>query len=184
MNKTQIDGIEIKRTYRPARIICDVISLVMIVMLTKLGFDLAYYTSKFLGAMGLIGPLSFPAFGIVLCAAYIMLSFRGKKFGRLKITGQNAQKIYDWWTFSMSLIKIPLLMAMFEGIYIFREWAATGESTISVIPMILYAAVAAAVTWFAVRRTKFLAEVKEPQKNNSAVKVKVKVVDEDDDKEK
>lgn len=183
MAKTQIGGIEIKRTYRPSRIICDVISLVMIVMITKLGINMAYYTAKFLGVMGLLVPLAFPAAGIALCVAYVKLSFRGMKFGRLKIPKQNAQKIYNWWTFSMALIKIPLLMAMFEGIYIFREWAALGESKVSIIPLILYVLIAAAVIWFSVRRTGKLCEVKkEPKKSNPSVKVKVKVVD-DDNKE-
>ena len=178
-HKAFIGGIETKRTYRPSRIICDVITLVMIIMLTKLGFDLAHYTGKFLGALGMLVPLGLPAAGFALCAAYAVLSFRGMKFGRLKITKQNAQNVYNWWTFSMALIKIPMLMAMFEGIYIFREWAAVGESTISIIPLILYVLIAAAVTWFSVRRTKFLAAVKEQKKNDSAVKVKVKIADDE-----
>ena len=182
MTKTQIGGIEIKRTYRPSRIICDVITLVMIIMITKLGIDLAHYTAKFLGVMGLLVPLAFPAVGIVLCVVYVSLSFRGMKFGRLKIPKQNAQKIYDWWTFSMALIKIPLIMALFEGIYIFREWAALGESSISIIPLILYVLIAAVVTWFAVRRTGRLCEVKKPVKDDSAVKVKVKVADDEEKK--
>lgn len=180
MAKTQIGGVEIKRTYRPARIICDVITLVMIAVIAKLGIDIAHYTSKFLGAMGLIVPLSFPVTGILLCVVYIRLSFSGLKFGRLKISKQNAQRIYDWWTFSMALIKIPLLMAMLEGVFIYREWAAAGESTASKIPLILYVMIAAAVTWFSVRRTKFLAGVKEEKKNDPAVKVKVRVADDED----
>lgn len=179
MTNTQIGGFEVTRTHRPARMICDVITLVMIIIIIKLGIDLAYYTAKFLGAMGLIVPLSFPAAGIALCAVYIKLSLSGLKFGRLKITKQNAQKIYDWWTFSMALIKIPLLMAMFEGIYIFREWAAVGKSTISVIPLILYVLTAAAITWFSVRRMRRLCEVKKPVKNDSAVKVKAKIADDE-----
>ena len=180
MTKTQIGNVEIKRTYRPVRIVCDVITLVLLIIIGKIGFDLTF-TAKFLGWTGLLAPLAFPAVGIALCVIYIKLSFRSMKFGRLKITKQNAQKVYDWWTFTMSLVKIPLLLALFNGEFIYRDWAGTGESSINITIFIdvLFAAI---IIWFAVRRMKAICEVKQPEKTDSAVKVKVKIADDDENK--
>lgn len=183
MIKTQIGGVEIKRTYRPARIICDVITFVLLIIIGKIGLDLTF-TAKFLGWTGLLVPLAFPAAGIALCVAYIKLSFRGMRFGRLKITNQNAQKIYEWWTFSMSLVKIPLMLALFNGEFIYRDWAGTGQPIGINIPIIIDVLFAALIVWFSIRRMKALCEVKKPVKNDSAVKVKVKIADDNNDKNK
>lgn len=180
MTKTQIGGVEIKRTYRPMRIICDVISLVLLIIIVKIGLDLTF-TAKFLGWTGLIVPLMFPAVAIALCVMYVKLSFRSMKFGRFKIIKQNAQKIYDWWTFTLSLVKIPLMIALFNSELIYRDWAGTGESVEINIPVIVDVLFAAVIIWFSIRRMKKLCEVKkETQKTDSAVKVKVKIADDED----
>lgn len=177
MVKTQIGGVETERTYRPARIVCDVVSLVLFVVIAKLGTGLTE-TSKFLETTGLIVPLMFPAAAIALCAAYIWLSFHGARFKRLKITEQNAQTVYDWYTFTMSLVKIPLMIALLNGEFIYRDWAAFGTLVIGA-PIIIDVLLAALIIWFAAHRIKALCEMKQPEKTDSAVKVKVKVVDDE-----
>lgn len=173
----KIGNVEIRRTYRPARIVCDVVTLAALVVVTKNAADLLMQTKNFLGFVGAL-PLLFPAAGIGMCAAYIILTFKSLKFKRYKITKQNAQNVYDWWAFSLSLVKVPLLLAMFEGEYQFLYWAVTGKSRFG-IALLLYILLAVIIIRLMIHRIRSLTVVKKVQKDESTVKVKARTADED-----
>ncbi len=172
----KIGDIEIKRTYRPTRIVCDAASLAALVVIVKNGLDLLI-TRKFLGFAGVL-PLLFPAVGIGLCVAYVLLTFRSRKFKRYKITKLNAQSVYERWAFSLALAKVPLLIALFEGEYMFLYWAATGQSKFSVmIPV--YVLLSVIIIRLMMHRIKSLTAFKKVQKDDKVVKVRAKIDDDD-----
>ena len=178
--KTKIGGVEIKRTYRPTRIVCDIVSLALLVVIIVNTLDLMRF-SKIAAGIGIL-PLLFPLAGFGMCAAYILLTFRSFKFNKYKITKQNAQSVYDWWAFSLSLVKVPLLLALFDGEYMYLGWAESGKTRFSVF-IFLYLILALIIIRLMKYRFKALTAVKKTAKDNSAVKVKARLADDDKDKQ-
>ena len=178
MKNTKIGNIEIKRTYRPTRIVCDVVSLAMLVVIIINTLDLMKF-AKIAAGIGIL-PLLFPLAGFGMCAAYIRLTFRSLKFGKYKITKQNAQSVYDWWAFSLSLIKVPLLFALFDGEYMYLGWAESGQMSFSFL-ILAYLLIAIIIIRLMSHRFKALTAVKKTENDKGAVKVKAKVVDDEND---
>lgn len=175
-----IGKIPIKHTYRPAQIICDVLSLAALVIITKNAFDTLFQTRAFLAYVSYIS-LLFPAAGAAMCAAYLVLTCKSLKFGKYKVTRQNAQGFYNWWAFSLALIKLPLFMILFELEYSFTVWAVTGSAPISVMT-VLYALLAVILIRLTVHRLAALTEVKRERNDDStAIRIKTKVADKNND---
>lgn len=179
MKNTKIGNIEIKRTYRPTRIICDIVSLAMLVVITINTLDLMKF-AKFAAGVGIL-PLLFLLIGLGMCAAYVFLTFKSLNFKRYKITKQNAQKVYDWWAFSLSLVKVPLMLALFDAEYMYLDWAEDGELAFSVWGL-LFLMLAVIIIRLSAHRIKALTAVKKIKKDDSAVKVRAKLADDDDDR--
>lgn len=179
--ETMLGGVEVKRTYRPARIICDVISLAGVIVIVKIANGL-FVTGKFLGWVGTGFPLLFILAAVGICVAYVLCCFTGGKFEKYTITKKNAQSVYDWWTFLLSLVKIPLLLALLNGEFMFRNWAAVGKAG-SVIPLVLDALIAAVILRLMKHRITSLTKVKKENSDDSAVKVKAKLADEEKDED-
>lgn len=180
IKKTKIGGVEIRRTYRPARIICDVVSLAVLVVIVMIAYNLITAPERFEDGVWIM-PLLFPAAGIGLCAAYVVLTFKSLKFKRYKITGENAQSVYDWWAFLLSLAKVPLLLALFEGEYQIRDLVMTGEMRFG-IAFLLYLLLTVIIIRLMTHRIKALTAVKKARKDESTVKVKARIADDNDDK--
>lgn len=177
---TKLGGVEIKRTYRPTRIVCDIISLALLVVIIKITIDLMKL-SRFVAGIGIL-PLLFPIAGFGMCAAYVFLTFKSLKFNKYKITKQNAQRVYDWWAFSLSLVKVPLLLALFEGEYMYRVWAYDIANSRFSIWVLLYPLLAVIIMRLSAHRIKALTAVKKTEKDSSAVKVKAKLADDKQEK--
>lgn len=175
----KIGNVEIKRTYRPARIVCDVISLALVVVIVILAINQIVTTYRFLWGKGIVLSLLFPLAGVGMCVVYTVLVLKGAKFKRYNITKQNAQSVYDWWAFALALVKLPLLMALIEGEFIYSEWAAEGHAGFSLI-IVLYLLLAVIIIRLMLHRIKTLTAVKKAESGDSAVKVKVKIADDDD----
>lgn len=173
--------IPIKHTYRPAQIICDVLSLAALVIITKNAFDTLVQTRGFLAYVSYIS-LLFPLFGIGMCAAYLILTFKSLKFGKYKVTRQNAQSVYNWWAFSLALIKLPIFMVLFELEYAFAVWAMNGVAPFSMV-ILLYILLAVILIRLTVHRLAALTAVKREKKDDTAIKVKAKVADKKHDKD-
>ena len=182
MKKTKIGGVEIKRTYRPTRIVCDIVSVPLLAMLVKITADLMVYSNIVVGVGKL--PLLFPLAGFGMCAAYVFLTFKSLKFGKYKITKQNAQSVYDWWAFSLSLVKLPLLFALFEGEYMYLVWVTDIRSSSFNIRILLYPLIAVIILRLSAHRIKALTAVRKSSKNEDTVKVKARLADDKQEKNK
>lgn len=180
--KMTIGNIPIKHTYRPAQIICDVLTLAGLVIIAKNAFDTLADTKGFLGYVSLVS-LLFPAAALGMIAAYLILTCKSLKFGKYKITKKNAQSVYNWWAFSLALIKLPLFMVVFELEYSFTVWAITGRTPISMM-ILLYALLAVILIRLTAHRLAALTEVKRAEADNSsAIRIKTKVADKNKDDE-
>ena len=180
MHKTKINDIEIKRTYRPTRIVCDIVSLAMLVVIVVNTLDLMRF-STFAAGIGIL-PWLFPLAGFGMCAAYVFLTFKSLKFGKYKITKQNAQSVYEWWAFSLSLVKVPLLFALFEGEYMYLSWAEHGKTSFSFL-IFAYLLLALIIIRLMSHRFKALTAEKKTAKDNSTVKVKARLAEDNNDKQ-
>lgn len=181
IKKTKIGNIEIKRTYRPTRIVCDVVTLALLIVLIKITVDLMKYSS-FVEGVGIL-PLLFPFAGFAMCGAYVFLTFKSLKLKRYKITPQNAQPVYDWWAFSLSLVKVPLLFAMSEGEYMYYVWASDIRNSSFSIWILVYLLLAVIILRLMSHRFKALTAVKKTAKNEDAVKVRAKLADDKQEKD-
>lgn len=178
----KIGNVQVKRTYRPARVICDIASLAAVVVIITMSSGL-FGVYKFLGFLGAPSFL-IPAAAVGICAAYVILTFKSLKFKRYKITANNAQNVYNWWAFALSLVKLPLLLALFEWMLIYAEWAATGEKKFSFV-ILLYVLLAVIIIRLLLHRIATLTKEEKNTADSSVVKVKAKIADPaDDDKEK
>ena len=168
--------IPIKHTYRPAQIICDVLTLAGLVIIAKKAFDTLAQTRGFLGYVSLFS-LLFPAAGIGMCIAYLILTFKSLRFGKYNVTRQNAQNVYNWWAFSLALIKLPIIMVLFEMEYSFSVWSMTGRAPFGVM-ILLYVLLAVILIRLTAHRLAALTAVKREQKDDhAAIKIKARVVE-------
>lgn len=127
----------VKHSYKIARLVSDVLSLGITVliftsavrfmgeysdMLRLIGKDNvdmidSEYRVDF--SRGYLWVIVFPVIAAGVIAAYLVLTFKSRKFDRYNITKQNAQSVYNWYAFCVSVCKIPLLMCVFDVMYNF-----------------------------------------------------------------
>ena len=151
----KIGKITVRRSYKPSRIICDVISLAGAAVIV-------YMTERFInGTQGLSGERAalaaiFPVLALGVLAAYAVLTLKSHAFKKYKITKKNAQVIYDWYAFSVSLIKLPLLLIIFESMLTFQEISLGIAVNLMNIRLILYIFLIAIIIRMAIHRINTL----------------------------
>ena len=176
----KIGKITVRRSYKPSRIICDIISLAGAAVIV-------YITERFInGTQGLTGDrvaLSaiFPVLALGVLAVYAVLVLKSHAFKKYKITKKNAQVIYDWYAFSVSLIKLPLLLIIFESMLTFQEISLGIAVNLMNIRLILYIFLTAIIIRLAIHRVKTLSH---EEKSTDVVHVRAAVVDENEEREK
>lgn len=176
----KICKITVRRSYKPSRIICDVISLAGAAVIF-------YMTERFInGTQGLSGERAalaaiFPVLALGVLAAYAVLTLKSHAFKRYKITKNNAQDIYDWYAFSVSLIKLPLLLIIFESMLTFQEISLGIAVNLLNFRFILYIFLTAIIIRLAIHRVKTLSH---EEKSTDVVHVRAAVVDENEEREK
>ena len=176
----KIGKITVRRSYKPSRIICDVISLAGAAVIV-------YMTERFInGTQGLSGERAalaaiFPVLALGVLAAYAVLTLKSHAFKRYKITKKNAQDIYDWYAFSVSLIKLPLLLIIFESMLTFQEISLGIAVNLLNFRFILYIFLTAIIIRLAIHRVKTLSH---EEKSTDVVHVRAAVVDENEEREK
>lgn len=180
INKMKIGGVEVKRRFTPARIVCDAVSLAAALVIVVIGVQHIAMVSSYAAPLGLAVLLVFPVCAVGICAAYLKLTLKSREFKRYKITKQNAQSVYDWWAFSLSLAKVPLLLALFNTEFIFRDLTNFKPADLFNIPIILEILLTVIIMRLARHRLVRLTEVKKVAENDSEVKVKVRVADDDE----
>ncbi len=176
----KIGKITVRRSYKPSRIICDVISLAGAAVIV-------YMTERFInGTQGLSGERAalaaiFPVLALGVLAAYAVLTLKSHAFKRYNITKKNAQDIYDWYAFSVSLIKLPLLLIIFESMLTFQEISLGIAVNLLNFRFILYIFLTAIIIRLAIHRVKTLSH---EEKSTDVVHVRAAVVDENEEREK
>lgn len=176
----KIASIEIKRRFRPARIVCDAFSLAVTVVIAVTAVRHLSQVFSILTALGFLALLLPPVCAVGICAAYLMLTLKDREFKRYKITEQNAQSFYDQWAFSLSLAKIPLLMLFFNIEFAFRDLTSSEPINLFSVPNILDVLLTIIIMRLARHRLVKLTAVKKEKKDDSSVKVKAKIADKDD----
>ncbi|MDE7230992.1 MAG: hypothetical protein K2N56_10980 [Oscillospiraceae bacterium] len=178
----KIANIEVKRRFRPARIVCDAFSLVMTVVVVVIAAQHFSQVFRILTGLGFLVVLLPPSCAVAICVAYLKLTLKDRKFKRYKITTENAQSVYDQWAFSLSLAKIPLLVAVFNVEFAFKDLTNVEPINLLSVPNILDVLLAVIIIRLMTHRIRALTAVKKARKDDSAIKIKAKIAD--DDKEK
>lgn len=175
----KLGKITVRRSYKPSRIICDVISLAGTAVIL-------YLTEHFINGENIVrenipAALVFPALAIAILAVYAVLVLKNHAFRGYEITKKNAQEIYDWYAFSVSLVKLPALLIVFESMLTFQEITLGIAVNLLNLRLLLYAVLIAVIIRMAVHRIKTLAK---KEIVSDAARVRAVVVDENDEKEK
>ncbi|MDE7399644.1 MAG: hypothetical protein K2N06_08970 [Oscillospiraceae bacterium] len=187
----------VKPRFKPARIAADVISLgiaAMIFVLT-VGFFPQYRAALSKAAeKDLYGILFkygesltyrhyfawiFPALAVVVIAVYLILTLKSHRFRKYKVTKDNAQSVYDWYAFAVSLCKIPALMAIFEIMYVFQRKMMFETVNPFSYQIVLYFVIIAVIIRFSVHKIRRITEIK-PKKVDDDSPIKVRIVDDDE----
>ena len=129
----------VKRTYKIAQLICDILSLGFVVMIVSLtiGFIDEYQeliatlgaehianiahtkdaTIKWRHWLSLICPL----LAVAVIAVYIVPILKSHKFSRYSVTKLTAQKCYETYAFFVSICKLPLLIIIIDYTMIIHD---------------------------------------------------------------
>lgn len=185
----------VKYKYNVARLVSDVFSLglaVMIVSVTK------YFLESYENMLDRIGAenveiiterfnsgfawqrwlaLIFPALVLALFAAYIILTLKSHPFKRYNVTKLTAQECWNVYALCASLCKIPILMGIFDAMYIFHQnMLGKRESPFS-LQIVLDVIIIAIIIRFGMHRIKGITASKtngeDPGEISDTVKVKI-----------
>ena len=175
----KIGKITVRRSYKPSRIICDIISLAGAAVIV-------YMTERFINSEAISGERAalsaiFPVLALGVLAVYAVLTLKNHAFKRYNITKKNAQDIYDWYAFSVSLIKLPLLLIIFESMLTFQEISLGIAVNMLNFRFILYIFLIVIIIRMAIHRVKTLSH---EEKSTDVVHVRAAVVDENEEREK
>lgn len=128
----------VKHSYKIARLVSDILSLGITVliftaairfideyrdMLRLIGKDnVDMIDSEYLAdfSQGYLWVIVFPVIAVGIIAAYLVLTLKSHRFEKYNITKRNAQSVYNWYAFCVSICKIPLLMGVFDIMYNFN----------------------------------------------------------------
>lgn len=190
----------VKRRFKPARIVADVISLgiAATIFVLTVGFFPRYRAALSKAAeQDLYGILFkygesltyrhyfawiFPALAVIVIAAYLILTLKSHEFRKYKITKDNAQAVYDWYAFAVSLCKIPALMAIFEVMYVFQRRMMFETVNPFSYQIVLYFVIIAVIIRFSVHKIRKITEIKR-EKAEDDCPIKVRIARDDDEDE-
>lgn len=192
----KIGNYSVKHSYKPARIISDVLSLgitVLIFFSTLNFFPLYKARINEIGAVNLAivaeyrYSLSYrqyfawiyPALAVIIFGVYLILILKNHRFAKYDITAANAQSVYDWYAFAVSLCKIPLLLAVLDMMYVFHQRMMFNEVRLFGFQYILYALLIVIVVRLSVHRIKGLTQKEKKSNKADDVDVKAKLADDD-----
>ncbi len=193
-----INGISVKRTYKPARIISDVISLgitgVIVYMTATFGARYKETVNSLPNVWELLEKYRyslatryrtawiFPALCAVIFAAYLILTMRSRTFKRVKITKGNAQSVCESYAFTVSLCKIPLLMIVFDYMYIVQQRLMFNRASLLSVSAVIYALMLAIIIRAGAHKLKAFTD-KDKQDSSTGGGVRAKLADDNEDKE-
>lgn len=189
----------VKPSFRVSRVVSDILSLgiaVVIVsatvnfiiqyrmMLKKIGEDgVSTIESEYISSItwGYWLSLIFPALAAGVFAAYLILTLTGtRKLAKYNVTKRNAQEVYNWYAFCVSLCKIPLLMGIFDIMYIYQQRMLGANVSLFSLQVLLDIVIIALIIRFTMHRIRKITETKDSAKGADDSVVKIRVVDKDD----
>lgn len=184
-----IGKIPVKHTYKPARIISDVISLgeAFVIVYLTIGFfprykeavntapNIAELVSRYRYSLAYRQYYAwiFPALAAVVFAVYAILVLKSHRMEKYAITKQNAQSVYDWYAFAVSLCKIPILLGVFEIMYITQQRLMFKKVSLFSMQLLLYAIVVVIIIRLSVHRIKAMTKPAPRKEENGGVKAKI-----------
>ena len=188
----------VKHSYKLARIISDVLSLAIAYLI--LNATLNFFT-QYKQAINRIGNENFdvvkqyryslayrqyfawifPALVLGIFIAYLILILKNHKFAKYNVTKQNAQAVYDWYAFSVSVCKLPLFMALFDMMYIFHQRMMFNRVSLFSFLSVLCAMIILIIIRLSVHRIRALTITEKPAKAAESGGVKAKIADDDDE---
>ncbi len=195
----------VKHTYRISRLVADVLSLGLAVLIVSATVMFFQQYDAFLEQFMLITEeakqtllennpnyewkqwlaLIFPALALAVFVAYIVLVCKSHKLSRYNVTKLTAQKCWEAYAFCVSLCKLPVLIIIINIMCVAHDkllpipvygYKWFGFDT--VLPILLYGIIAAVI----IRRTMHrLTNItaKQPQKSNT-IKLRATVADNTD----
>lgn len=186
----------VKHSYKIARLISDVFSLgiAVVIVSVTMGFFRQYnalldqmrigndnvesivqnFDSSIVWRQWLA--LIFPALVLAIFAAYLILTLKSHKFSRWQVTKLTAQECYDTFAFCVSLCKIPALLAVFDVMYIVHNKLLFMNVSWFSLQVLLDAVMIAIIIRFTMHRLDSIT-AKPEKKDNGTVKVRAVVVE-------
>ncbi len=180
----------VKHSYKIARLVSDVFSLGLAVLIfsATVGFFREYWTmlagigeenlNKILAEHDpmLVNrqwfALIFPALVVAVFAAYIVLCLKSHPFKRYNVTKLTAQSCRDIYVFCASLCKIPLLMGIFDVMYIVCGNILGGNEPPFSLQILLDALIIAIIIRFGIHRVMTITEKKSDAPDSGTITVK------------
>ena len=186
----------VKHSYKLARIISDVLSLAIayLILNATLNFFKQYklainkignenlsivYKYGYSLAYRQYFAWIFPGLILGVFAAYLILVLKSHKFAKYNVTKQNAQAVYDWYAFAVSLCKLPLFLGIFDMMYIFHQRMMFNKVSLFSIQIILDVFIILIIVRLSVHRIRWLTRTEKPTKAESGG-VKAKIVDDEE----
>ncbi len=189
----------VKRSFRIARIVSDVFSLGIAVVIFSVTVNFIAQFQAMLRQIGSEGvsaiesdhiaafswsywlALIFPALVVGVFAAYLILTMTSRKFTKYNITKRNAQSVYNWYAVCVSVCKIPVLMGIFDIMYIFHQRMLGVNISLFSMQILLDIVIVAIIIRFTVHRIRTITKPEDNVKSADDSVVKVRVVDKDDE---
>ncbi len=183
----------VKYKYKVARLVSDVFSLglaVLIVSVTRYFLDSYEQLLDSIGAENveilteqyIAGfewrrwlALIFPALVVALFAAYIILTLKSHPFKRYNVTKLTAQECWNVYALCASLCKIPILMGIFDVMYIFHQNMLGQKESPFSLQLILDAIIIAIIIRLGMHRIRSITAPKETEKDEENISDSAKV---------
>ena len=181
----KIGNYTVKYTFKPARIICDIISLGMAVFsaMSAASFTVNHPEIKLeMARTDLITLWSFPAVCAAVLLVGVILTLKSRRFEKYSITKDNAQSVFDWYVFEVSLCKLPLLFSAIEAELIFEAWLVGTEISFFSVTYIFCALIFVIIIRFSAHRITALTKTNN-NKTGKNVFIKSDVVEDDKNKD-
>lgn len=192
----------VKHSYKLARIICDVLSLAIAYLilnatlnfftqyklaLTKItnggNFEIVYEYGYSLAYRQYFAWI-FPGLVFIVFGVYLLLVLKSHKFAKYDVTKQNAQAVYDWYAFAVSLCKLPLFLGIFDMMYIFHQRMMFNMVSLFSLQLILDVFIIIIIIRLSVHRIRWLTRSEKPDKKADSGGVKAKIADDTDKSDK
>lgn len=174
----KVGNYTVKYTYKPARIISDVISLGMaaFAIISAVSFTEKHPEIQLdMAKMDLITLWIFPAICIITVIICVLLTLRSPRYEKYSITKDNAQSVFDWYLFELSLCKLPVLLSAVEAEFIVQTRLLGFDINFFSITFVLCALIFVIIIRFSAHRISSL--TKTNNKKGGMVYIKSDIAD-------